>query len=72
MKKYYFVTFQAVVKETGNVETWNKVVEGSPIEELNEYINSSVKSGDDQYKDFVIINTLEITEEEFDNFKMIF
>ena len=66
--KYYFITYKGKIRsELGNYSIWNQCINCSPMEFIK-IIEKSEQKGSDNYFDFVVINTLEITKEEFDKY----
>jgi hypothetical protein len=64
--KYYFITYQATNKQ-GSVSTWNQVTDQSPMKFIKE--NEAAEDPQDPtYRDFVVINTCEISKSEFNEF----
>jgi hypothetical protein len=61
--KYYFITYQATGRR-GSVSTWNQVIKGSPMSFIK-HVESVEEKGSRTYYNFVVINTCEISEEEF-------
>jgi hypothetical protein len=64
--KYYFITYQATNRR-GSVSTWNQVIKGSPMAFIK-HVQSVEEKGSRAYYNFVVINTCEISEEEFNEF----
>lgn len=67
--KYYFITYQATSR-SGINSTWNQVIDRSPmafIKMISDIEKNGVNKGH-TYINFVIINTCEITKEEFNEF----
>ena len=64
--KYYFITYQAT-NRGGSVSTWNRVIKGSPMAFIK-HVESVEEKGSRTYYNFVVINTCEISEEEFSEF----
>lgn len=65
MKKHYFITYKAT-NRGGHKSIWNQVIDISPmdfIKSLEELETTGT------YYDFVVINTCEITKEDYDKFK---
>jgi hypothetical protein len=68
--KYYFITYQATNLESGNISKWNQVTDKSPMEFIK-----NVEEAEDQgtpykrYFGFVVINTCEISVEDFNKYK---
>jgi hypothetical protein len=68
--KYYFITYQATSVSNamnGSVSTWNQVIKGSPMAFIK-HVQSVEEKGSRTYYNFVVINTCEISEEEFNEF----
>jgi len=65
--KYYFFTLQATNRQ-GSISVWNYITNKSPIEFLLE-IQGTEEKGSRTYYNFVIINSFEITKEEYEKFK---
>lgn len=63
MDKYYFVTYQATNKQ-GGVSVWNQLISDSPMYFIKQVENMEYE-GRNNYTNFVVINTLEISEEEY-------
>jgi hypothetical protein len=67
--KYYFITYEAT-HSSGSISRWNQVIDKSPMDFIK-----GVEKGEDQgtpyrrYKSFVVINTCEISEEDYNKFK---
>jgi len=67
--KYYFITYQATNNE-GSVSKWNQVIDISPMEFIKK-----VESAEDgatpyrKYRSFVVINTCEISVEDYNKFE---
>jgi hypothetical protein len=51
----------------GSVSTWNQVIKGSPMAFIK-HVESVEEKGSRTYYNFVVINTCEISEEEFSEF----
>jgi hypothetical protein len=66
MKKYYFITYQA--KSQGSISTWNQVIDKSPMRFIKD-IQEVEENGGNRYRDFVVINTCKISEDDFIYFK---
>ena len=64
--KYYFITYQATNKQ-GSISTWNQVTDKNPMQFIKK-IEMAEDSQDPTYRNFVVINTCEITESEFNDF----
>jgi hypothetical protein len=63
--KYYFITYKARNRQ-GSESTWNDVINKSPMKFIKEVEQSNKESG--VYFNFVVLNTCEISEEEFNEF----
>ncbi len=69
MMKYYFITYQATNSQ-GSISKWNQVIDTSPMEFIKK-----VEKVEDQgtpykrYFGFVVINTCEISVDDFDKYK---
>jgi hypothetical protein len=67
--KYYFITYQATNSQ-GSISKWNQVIDTSPMEFIKK-----VEKVEDQgtpykrYFGFVVINTCEISVDDFDKYK---
>ena len=66
-EKYYFVTYQANLKHFPNPVFWNEIININPMA----FITKRQEELKD-YHSFVIINTLEISEEEYNMYKGMF
>jgi hypothetical protein len=64
--KYYFITYQATNRR-GSVSIWNDVINESPMKFIKD-IESYEQKGRNTYYNFVVLNTCEISEEEFNEF----
>lgn len=60
--KYYFIPYGAKCGHTFKI--WNEVIAGCPMKFIID-IEKSEKQRSNIYRDFVVINTCEITEEEY-------
>jgi hypothetical protein len=60
--KYYFISYGAKCGQTFTI--WNEVIAGSPMKFIMD-MEEAEKQGGNIYRDFVVINTCEITEEEY-------
>lgn len=67
MKRYYFITYQATNRQ-GSVSVWNQVIDVSPMQFIK-HVADFEERGSDTYRDFVVLNTCEITEYEFGIYK---
>jgi len=64
--KYYFITYQAT-NRNGISSMWNQVIDISPMAFIK-MVSDVEKNGSKKYSSFVIINTLEISKEEFNGY----
>ena len=64
--KYYFITYQGTAR--GHVSTWNQVIDTSPMEFIK-LVSDAEKNGSNTYNSFVVINTCEITSEDYIKYK---
>ena len=64
--KYYFITYQATNKQ-GSISTWNQVINQSPMKFIK-HVAEVEEKGSRTYNSFVVINTLKISEAEFNEF----
>lgn len=60
--KYYFVTFQGITSNQYTT-TWNHLVCGNPIEELNELYKDTRF-----FERYIILNSFPLTEEEYNKY----
>jgi hypothetical protein len=67
MKKYYFITIQAMYKNS--LHTWNQVIDISPMDFLKQCEDVSVKEENAYYRNFIVLNTCLISEEEYNTYK---
>lgn len=65
--KYYFITYQAKNRQ-GSISTWNQVIKDSPMKFIKD-VSDIEKGGSDTYRNFVVINTCEISEDEFNEYE---
>lgn len=65
--KYYFITYQAKNRQ-GTTSIWNQVIEDSPMKFIK-HVSDVEERGSREYHFFVVINTLEITLEEYNEYK---
>lgn len=68
-QKYYFITWQATPWDNfASKRMWSTVIDQSPMAFI---INAEriEREANRTYRDFLVINTLEITEDEFKEFK---
>lgn len=61
--KYYFITYQATNRD-GNTSIWNDTINVSPMKFIK-HIEGVEENGSRTYYDFLITNTLEISEDEY-------
>lgn len=67
--KYYFITYQATNNE-GSISRWNQVIDISPMEFIKK-----VEATEDgatpyrKYRSFVVINTCEISVEDYNKYE---
>ena len=61
--KCYFITYQATNRQ-GDVSIWNQVINQSPMKWIKD-VAEYEERGSKTYNDFVVINTCEISEDEF-------
>jgi hypothetical protein len=64
--KYYFITYQATNRQ-GSVSIWNDVINESPMKFIKD-IKKIEEKGSNTYYNFVVLNTCEISEDEFNEF----
>ena len=65
--KYYFITYKETNRQ-GSVSTWNQVINESPMKFIKDIV-SYEQMDSNTYDNFVVLNTFEISEEEFKEFK---
>lgn len=69
MGKYYFITYAALTRSfTGQDGRWNAVIDESPMAFIKR-VEKRERNGSNNYYDFVILNTLEISKEEYDEWE---
>jgi hypothetical protein len=68
--KYYFITYQATNKQ-GTDSMWNQVINVSPMHFIKR-ISKIEEQGSRTYNSFVVVNTCEITKEQYEEFKDMF
>ena len=61
--KYYFITYQAT-NGLGSVSIWNDVIDESPMTFIKR-VQGVEENGSNTYKNFLVINTCEISKQEF-------
>ena len=64
--KYYFITYQATNRQ-GSVSIWNDVINESPMKFIKD-IQKTEETGSNTYYNFLVINTCEISEDEFNKY----
>lgn len=67
--KYYFITYQAT-HNSGPICKWNQVIDTSPMEFVKKV--EAAEEGATPYRNyrsFVVINTCEISEEDYYKFR---
>ena len=64
--KYYFITYQATNRQ-GSVSIWNQVINKSPMKFIK-HIQSVEENGSNTYHNFCVLNTCEISKEDFSEF----
>ena len=62
--KHYFITYQATNKQ-GSISIWNQVIKGTPMGFISDVCHTEEKWRNN-YHNFVVINTCEITALEWD------
>lgn len=69
MKKrvYYFITYQATNRD-GDISIWNQAISTSPMEFIK-HVEEVENSGSNTYRNFVVINTCEISLTDFLEYK---
>lgn len=64
--KYYFITYQATNRQ-GSVSIWNQVINQSPMKFIK-HVQEVEERGSNTYHNFVVINTCEISEDDFKSY----
>lgn len=64
--KYYFITYQAANRQ-GSISVWNQVIKGSPMKFIK-YVQYVEENNSNTYYNFIVLNTCEISEDEFNEF----
>ena len=64
--KYYFITYQATNRQD-SVSTWNQVINENPMKFIK-HVQNIEENGSNTYSKFVVLNTCEISEAEFNEF----
>lgn len=62
--KYYFITYQAKSINDGSISIWNQVIMDNPMKFIIMVSDVEIKKRG-HYCNFIILNTCEISEEEF-------
>lgn len=62
---YYFVTYQALSLNSGNIHTWCEAINEHPMDFIIEQRKAENESEDRYYSQFAIINSMEITKEQY-------
>jgi hypothetical protein len=62
--KYYFITYQATSRNGGSVSIWNCVIDESPMKFIKDIEETEENLGS-VYCNFVMLNTLEISKDEY-------
>lgn len=67
--KYYFITYQAT-NNSGSISKWNQVIDTSPMEFIKK-VEAAEDGGTPyrKYRSFVVINTCEISVEDYNKFE---
>lgn len=68
--KYYFITYQATNRD-GRVSIWNDVIDTSPMKFIKD-VEHDEEQEDGAHRNFVVINTCEISEDEFKTYDKMF
>ena len=67
--KYYFITYQAT-NNSGSVSKWNQVIDTSPMEFIKKVEAAEERATPYRnYRSFVVINTCEISVEDYNKFE---
>ena len=64
--KYYFITYQATNRQ-GIDSIWNQVINVSPMKFIK-HVQEVEERGSNTYYNFVVINTCEISEDDFNSY----
>ena len=67
---YYFITYQATNRQ-GSISIWNQVINQTPMKFIK-HIQSVEENGSNTYYNFVIVNTCEISWEQFNEYENCF
>jgi len=66
--KYYFITYQATTRKTPySVSIWNQCIDVSPMEFIKK-VEVDESFGSRTYLNFIVINTLEISLQDFEKY----
>lgn len=63
-QRYYFITYQAKNKQ-GCISIWNQVTNKSPMKFIQDVEAREEEYNNPSYRDYVVLNTCEISEDEF-------
>lgn len=69
MDQYFFITYQAQRIYNGEIFYWNEVIDTSPMQFIVDKINDEKIKDRPEYREFVALNTLKISREEYLQFK---
>lgn len=64
--KYYFITYQATNRQ-GSVSIWNDIINESPMKFIKD-IQKKEEKGSNTYYNFIVLNTCEISKDDFNEF----
>jgi len=68
--KYYFITYRGMSRDSdSSLSIWNTVTDLSPMAFIKKLLVSESEARNSYYKDFVIMNTEEISKEEYLEYK---
>lgn len=65
--KYYFITYQATNKQ-GCKSIWNQAINVSPMDFIKD-VESLEDKTNPVYRSYVVINTCEISKQEYEKYK---
>lgn len=68
-KKYYFITYRADNRYENSHNIWNQVIDISPMDFVKKLQDAEDKSEKSYYMNFVVLNTCEITEQEYNQYE---
>jgi len=69
-KKYYFITYQGERRDSGEPNIWNQVINTSPMAFIKDVLKCELESENGgYYRDFIVINTCEISKEDFTKYQ---